>query len=229
MKKMTLLNLALIIFLTVTADAAIRKGPYLIYPGHNTEMMVLWQLGNSRTCTLEWGLDTSYADGNAVTTEYGADHQHKCLITDLTPACKYYYRVTVEAEQYTGSFQAAPPEGTRSVKFLAYGDTRANVFDHDMVNKAMFNTFTEDPNYQTFAMPSGDWVDDGEEEADWTSEFFNPAALNTRQLQANLPINGCIGNHEWESGDTPPTYFDKYWPYPYVDGFYWPSTMGLLI
>jgi len=226
MKKVTLLNLALIISLTVAADAAIRKGPYLIYPGHNTEMMVLWQLGNSRTCTLEWGVDTSYADGNAVTSEYGADHQHKYLITDLTPACKYYYRLTVEAEQYTGSFRAAPPEGTRSVKFLAYGDTRTNVFDHDMVNEAMFNTFTEDPNYQTFTMLSGDWVDDGEEEADWTSEFFNPAALNTRQLQANLPINGCIGNHEWESGDTPPTYFDKYWPYPYVDGFYWSFDYG---
>jgi hypothetical protein len=50
--------------------ATVRKGPYLIYPGTNTEMMVLWQLDSSQSCFLEWGLDTSYSDGNAVTSEY---------------------------------------------------------------------------------------------------------------------------------------------------------------
>ena len=36
------------------------KGPYLIYPGTNTEMTVLWQLDITRSCILEWGPDTTY-------------------------------------------------------------------------------------------------------------------------------------------------------------------------
>ena len=226
MKKTVVLNVVLVLLVTGLSRAGVRKGPYLIYPGSNTEMMVLWQLDISRSCGLEWGLDTSYADGNVVTAEYGADHQHKHIITGLEPGSRYYYRVTVDAEQYTGSFRAAPPAGTRKVKFLAYGDTRTNYLDHDMVNEAMVNTFQADANYQTMTLHTGDWVDDGEKEGNWTVEFFNPLCPNTLELQANLPINGCIGNHEWESGDNPPTYFDKYWPYPHVDGFYWSFDYG---
>jgi len=208
--------------------ATVRKGPYLIYPGTNTEMMVLWQLDGPQSCFLEWGLDTSYSDGNTVTTEYGTDHQHKHTIANLVPGSKYYYRLTVDPNQYTGSFRAAPPDDANSVKFLAYGDTRANasIFDHDMVDEAIVDAFEQDPNYQTFTMLTGDWVDDGEEEGDWDNEFFNRSCANSLELQANLPINGCIGNHEWDDDSTPPTFFDKYWPYPYVDGFYWSFDYG---
>lgn len=208
------------------ATAAIRKGPYLIYPGNNTEMMVLWQLDGTQACFLEWGIDTSYSDANTVTSEYGMDHQHKHTITNLVPGSKYYYRLTVDPNQYTGSFRAAPPEDVNEVRFLGYGDTRTNIFDHDMVDKAMFDAFEADPNYHTFTLLSGDWVDDGEEEQDWDNEFFNHLCLNTLKLQANLPINGCIGNHEYDDDSTPPTFFDKYWPYPYVDGFYWSFDYG---
>ncbi|MHC4645730.1 MAG: metallophosphoesterase family protein [Planctomycetota bacterium] len=226
MKRKTLLTVAMLLATQTIAAVAVRKGPYLIYPGDNSEMMVLWQLSTTQTCTLEWGHDASYSGGSVATTEYGSDHQHKHTITSLTPSTKYYYRMTAETEQHTGSFRSAPPASARSVKFLAYGDTRTNVFDHDMVDAAMVATFEDDPNYQTFTTLSGDWVNDGEQETDWTNEFFNPAALNTRCLQANLPINGCIGNHEYEDSTTPRTYFDKYWPYPYVDGFYWSFDYG---
>jgi len=76
---------------------AVRKGPYLIYPNNNAQMTVLWQLDSTSTCTLAWGLDTSYSTGSANTTEYGSDHQHKYTITGLTPGTKYYYLVTAGA------------------------------------------------------------------------------------------------------------------------------------
>jgi hypothetical protein len=211
---------------TGTVAAALRKGPYLLYPGNNTEMTVLWQLDNSQDCTLEWGLDTFYSDGSTITTEYGIDHQHKYTIPGLTPGSKYYYRLIVDSNEYPGSFRAAPPDDAREVKFLGYGDTRTGVTFHDTADAAMVAAFEQDPNYQTFTMLSGDWVDDGEKEGDWTNEFFNPTALNTRELQANLPINGCIGNHEWDDDSMPHTFFDKYWPYPYVDGYYWSFDYG---
>lgn len=227
-KQIVLRSLMFFIILVVAgvSQGAIRKGPYLIYPGRNTEMMVLWQLDSSQSCSLEWGLDPNYSGGSVVTAEYGTDHQHKHTIPGLVPSSKYYYRVIVDVNEYPGSFRAAPPEDVNAVQFLAYGDTRTNVFDHDMVDAAMIATFEADPNYHTITLLSGDWVDNGEEEGDWTDEFFNPAALNTRRLQANLPINGCIGNHEYEDDATPRTYFDKYWPYPYVDHFYWSFDYG---
>ncbi|MHC4624666.1 MAG: metallophosphoesterase [Planctomycetota bacterium] len=226
MKKPTVACFVLVLIATGAVPAEVRKGPYLLYPGNNTQMTVLWQLDSTQTCTLEWGLDTSYSDGNIITVEYGTDHQHKHIITGLNPGGMYYYRLIVDSNEYPGSFRAAPPDDAREVKFLGYGDTRTGVDIHDMVDAAMVAAFEQDPNYQTFTMLSGDWVDDGEKEGDWTNEFFNPTALNTRELQANLPINGCIGNHEYEDDSTPHTFFDKYWPYPYVDGYYWSFDYG---
>jgi hypothetical protein len=203
------------------ASGALRKGPYLIYPGVNTEMTVLWQLDDTQSCTLEWGEDTVYGDGCVITTEYGNDHQHSYTITNLEPGAKYHYLVTCGSGEYEGSFHAAPPAGADSVKILVYGDTRTYPFDHDAVNAEMINTYTYDPDYQTLSLFVGNWVTCSENEDDWTSEFFNENALNTKEFQANVPINGCKGNHEGDGN-----LYYKYWPYPYVDNFYWSFDYG---
>jgi len=206
---------------TTEQVTGIKKGPYLIYPGDNTQMTVLWQLRMTTDCTLEWGTDPNY--GNSVTSsEYGRDHQHRCTITSLTPGAKYYYRLQVGDGCLTGSFLAAPPADAENVKFLAYGDTRSNPNMHDAVNAQMIATYTAEPEYQTFAMLTGDWVAGGDNESDWTVQFFDRSWSNTMELQANLPINGCIGNHE-QSGIV----FEKYWPYPYESGGrYWSFDYG---
>lgn len=97
-------------------SAAIRKGPYLIYPGDNTQMTVLWQLHSTMTCTLEWGLDTSYSAGSISLGGYGIDRRH--TITALTPGTKYYYRLTAGTEQATGSFRSAPAGKTPGTSSL---------------------------------------------------------------------------------------------------------------
>ena len=196
----------------------VRKGPYLIYPGDNTKMQVLWQLRNPVSHTLRWGQDTSYSDGNATPSMYG-DNQYEYTITGLTPAARYYYEVE---DVGVGSFLAAPPDDATDVKFLAYGDCRSNPNMHDAVNAGMIAAYTIGPAYQTFTMLTGDWVANGDNESDWTDQFFNRSWSNTMELQANLPINGCIGNHE-DSGRV----FDKYWPYPYErSGRYWSFDYG---
>jgi hypothetical protein len=55
-------------------QAAVKKAPYLIYNGNNTQMEVRWQLDASQTCLLQWGLDTDYDSGSAQTAQYGTDH-----------------------------------------------------------------------------------------------------------------------------------------------------------
>jgi len=154
-------------------------------------------------------------------SEYGSEHQHQYTITGLAPGAKYYYRVEVDGDYHTGSFLAAPATDAENVKFMAYGDTRTNPDIHDAVNAEMIATYTADPGYQTFTMLTGDWVSSNMDAA-WTWEFFGRTRSNTLQMQANLPIQGCMGNHEGAG-----TVFEKYWPYPYESGGrYWSFDYG---
>ncbi len=209
-----------------TTESAIKKGPYLIYPGVNTQMTVLWQLPLAQSCTLAWGTDTSYSTGSTPTTEYGADHQHKYTIPSLAPGTKYYYRVTTPSTVATGSFRTAPAADATNVKFLAYGDTRTNAGSHAMVASAVNTTYESDPAYQTIMLLSGDWVN-SDDEINWRDEYFNRAYDSALEMQANIPITGCMGNHEVMGGG--PTVYDKYWPYPYtapLSGRYWSFDYG---
>jgi predicted phosphodiesterase len=200
---------------TVIHAANMPKGPYLIYSGNSTEMQVLWQLDETQTCTLEWGQDTNYNDGSVQTTEFNGGHQHKRVIGGLNEGVRYYYRVTDgDSQTYTGSFTAAPSVGASSVKFLAFGDTHVNPSIMDQVCAGMVATYTADPAFQTFCLHSGDWNDSDSEEG-WAGEFFSADALNAREFRANVPINGCRGNHEGAG-----TNYNKYYPYPYVSTFY---------
>lgn len=198
-----------------------RKQPYLIWPGDNTEMEVLWQLTGAATSTIEWGVDTTYALGSVPTAEYGADHQHAYTIGGLAPGQKYCYRVTAGGPPYTGTFNAAPPSDATSLKFVAYGDTRSNPGTHDQVTQAIVSLYTSDPAYQTLAPVGGDLVSTGESETSWTNEFFSPSYPNIRRLVANVAYQSCMGNHEGAG-----TLFKKYLPYPFVSSRYWSYDYG---
>jgi phosphodiesterase/alkaline phosphatase D-like protein len=194
------------------AQANLRKGPYLIYPGVNTQMTVLWQIDAAAGCTIAWGVDTNYSSGSANTSEYGSDHQHKYNITGLTPGTKYFYRVTVGANNYTGNFYAAPAATATNVKFFMYGDTRTNGNSNNSLCGQMISAYNADPAYQTMVLHAGDWVN-ADDEATWTSEWYNYTWTNIANATANMPFMGTIGNHEG-NGSCP--VFEKYRPFPYV-------------
>ncbi len=200
----------------------ILKGPYLIYEGDNTRMTLLWQLDAETTCTVAWGTDTHYSSGSFLTSEYGGAHQYKYVISNLSKATKYYYRLKVKSSYYTGSFHSAPSSTAQDVKFLVYGDTRSSLWEYEAVCAQMVNTYINDPAFQTFTLHAGDFVSGGDKESDWNDEFFLRSKLNIRTLQSELPVQGCRGNHEG-SGKL----FYKYFPYPYEPGgFYWSFDYG---
>ena len=208
---------------------AFKKGPYLIYEGDPTKMRVLWQLEKTETCVISWGTDTTYSMGAADTTESNSGisgHQHSYTIVGLTPGMKYYYRV--ETPSYgiaTGAFSAAPAANAVDARFLAYGDTRSYPLSHESVAGGMMRRYAGST-YPSLCLHVGDWVNAGDSEGDWTSQFFPASFPNIRQFQANIPISGCIGNHE-QTG----TLYEKYFPYPYVttdteNAFYWSFDYG---
>ena len=211
------LMLAVIHLAPQTANAAAEKLPYLIYEGVNTDMTVLWQMTTAESCTIKWGPDTNYTTGSFTTTEYGDDHQHKYSIPNLTPGTKYYYNVVGVG---SGSFRAAPADSATAVKFIAFGDTRTNPTDHNDVATEMINTYTSDPAFETVALCSGDYTG-SDSEAEWSSGWFNPNLTSLATFNSNMPISGCRGNHEGDGYR-----FKKYYPYPYVDKFYWSYDYG---
>ena len=86
----------------------------------------------------------------------------------------------------------------------------------------MINTYTQNHGYQTITLHVGDWVSNGNSETDWAHQFFDPSYISTNEFQANMPINGCIGNHDGSGA-----LFYKYFPYLYEPGgFYWSFDYG---
>ena len=199
-----------------------RKGPYLIFPGNNTQMTVLWQIDVTTTCNIAWGTSTSYSTGNANTSEYGSDHQHKYNITGLTPGTRYYYRVTIGSNNYTGSFNAAPASSATAIKFFMYGDTRSNGSSNNTVCGQMVSTYNADAAYRSLVLHAGDWVSsDGESQ--WTSEWYNYSWTNIVNATANAAFMGCIGNHEGGA-----SVYKKYRPFPFVSATYFSFDYGPL-
>ncbi len=198
-----------------------RKAPYLIYNGNANQMEVHWQLTSTKTCTIEWGTDTSYSDGSANTAEYGSSHQHKYVIDNLTPGAKYYYKVIAGSDAHTGSFYSAPDTSATQLKFFAYGDTRSHPEDHDKVARGILSEINSNPDFQTLVLSVGDLVSDGEQEYYWDDEFFNESYSHINQMFAELPYQSARGNHEGNC-----ILFNKYFPYPYVNFHYWSFDYG---
>ncbi len=208
-----------------TSDSVLgitRKAPYLIYTGVNSEMQILWQSNYTYSSNIEWGTDTDYSMGNAQTREYGNDHQHRYKITDLKTSTKYYYRVIVETDTFTGNFYTGPKSEATKTTFLAYGDTRSNPADHDKVAERIIAAYQKDENAQTIIINSGDLVRNGDDEEDWDRQFFDPSYKNIQKLFGTLPYLAAMGNHE-KTGQL----FAKYYPHPfYTDRYYWSFDYG---
>lgn len=202
-------------------EGTMRKAPYLIYDGDNTEMLLLWQLSGSDTCVVEWGMDTSSALIKTKTIEYDDSHQHTYTFTNLAPRTKYYYKINAGSEIYSGSFFSAPDTNETNIRFMVYGDTRSFPEIHDKVAGAMGAQFRKNEGFQSIILSVGDLVSDGDKESYWDDQFFNPSYPNIMALLANLPYQATIGNHEGTG-----QLFAKYFPYPFVAGRYWSFDYG---
>jgi hypothetical protein len=207
--------------LELLSAGPMRKAPYLVYTDDNTEMKLLWQLHHTATCRVDWGLDTDYLLGVALTNEYGGDHQHTHTFTGLTPSTKYFYRVVAGTDTCEGTFRSAPSEDATAVKFIAYGDTRTFPADHDQVAEGILSTFDADEDFQSFIISVGDLVGDGDEESQWDSQFFDPSYSYIQTMLGSAAYQATMGNHEGLG-----VLFTKYFPYPFVAGRYWSFDYG---
>jgi hypothetical protein len=210
------LALALVVCSTA-AFAGILKRPYMIYPGNNTTMEVLWQdTATETTNTISWGTDTTYSLGSATVAENNSTaNQHIYTITGLTPGTLYYYQVAdaTNGVYGTGSFLTAPNASATSVQFIGLGDTRTQPNALDMVEAEVDKFIAANPSYQGLAIHDGDWVA-SDTETDWTNEWFSPNMADSIQFLSQVPVNGAKGNHEDDGGYS--IYYPKYYPFPWT-------------
>ncbi len=216
MKKILIV---LSLFLSITAISQnVIKGPYLLYPGNNSEMTVMWQTNTSGTSVIYWGTTLYYGDSSVV-SEYGTDHQFKYTIQGLDPGQKYYYKVEIGNTVKTGSFITAPEANAGDVTFYIYGDTRSHPEVQNTVTGRILTEINNDPASQTFCLITGDCVKHGRTESDWQNQFFNTAYSNNETLKSMVPFIIARGNHEnydanYYNGYA--TVFYKYWPYDFA-------------
>ncbi|MFH1222193.1 MAG: metallophosphoesterase family protein [Candidatus Micrarchaeota archaeon] len=224
--------------------AQFRKGPYLLFPGNDNSMTVLWQTDKTpANAKIAWGKTTQYEGGQAVVQESG-DHQFSYTISGLEAGTVYYYAVSVDSTSQKGSFNTAPPNDSVSLTFYAYGDTRSNptendtsAMERDKIATQILRVVAANPaEHQTILLHTGDYVARGLTENFWDDEYFNRSSQNSMEMMAQLPILGAIGNHETYavggSGETQEqagALFKKYWPNPlFVDNgcFYYSFDYG---
>lgn len=195
------------------------KSPYLLYTGKNTEILLMWQLLNTATCTLEWGTDATCNSGSKITTEFGIAHQHKFLLSNILADTKYFYKITANGESKTGSFRTGVSDTESAVTFYSYGDTRTYPATHNTLAQTMLVDINKNPRNQSIVLMNGDFVQYGNTEDSWTNEYFDPQYLYLQELLANMPYLTTMGNHEGQG-----ILFAKYFPYPqFVSGRYYYS------
>ena len=204
---------------TWTQNPTFQKGPYLICPNTNTQMTVLWQTDATPSHSkIEWGKTTAAEISSDWLTESGRgsnEHQFSHTLTGLDPATRYFYRVTVDEHQISGSFLTAPSDTANAVIFYGYGDTRSNPADHDrVVERIMMDVDATNASHrQTFVLNSADWVADGDRESAWSDQYFARTYPNALEFMSHMPVMGSRGNHEGSA-----VLLRKYWPYDYRDG-----------
>jgi len=213
----------------IEPKAQFRKGPYLLFPGNDESMTVLWQTDTTPAdAKIAWGETMQYEGGQAAVQESG-DHQFSYTISGLEAGTIYYYAVSVDGASQEGSFNTAPPNGTASLTFYSYGDTRSDPAEHETyqmernkIAAQIVRSVEENPiGHQTILVHTGDYVARGLTEKFWDDEYFNRSFQDSMDMMAQLPILGAIGNHETyaegasgEDREHAGDLFRKYWPNP---------------
>jgi len=189
--------------------ATMKKGPYLIYPNNPAKMTVMLQADDTAaTCSVRWGTSTSYSSGTTNLAAFGSDKQYRTTITGLSADTRYYYEVNLDGALHNGTFRTAPSASATSTVIYSVGDTRSSPAGLNNIMGAMLADVDSASIRETVWMHVGDFVNSGENEDDWTNQFFNRSYANSMEIQRRLPIMGCRGSHEGAG-----IVYNKYFPY----------------
>jgi len=225
---------------TIPSGQNLRKGPYLLLTGKNTEMKIMLQgLFQNPPSEVEISWASVSGDSGSFTPPPATadqDYVYQHTITGLNAGTFYDYKIRYRAvssavlKTYSssGRFKTPPADGATNVSFYAYGDTRSNPHTHNNIESGMLTDMKlSEEDRQTFALHVGDFVLRGNTEYKWDDEFFSRDTdyESTRKFLSSFPLAAAVGNHEFRGDTAVPKVddnkcgksnngdiFRKYWP-----------------
>jgi predicted phosphodiesterase len=176
---------------------ALVRGPYLVPAGPGALAVHVWT-DRPVDAWVESGPEPELAAGgnfSRITASAGPAVHHRILLADLSPGTRYIYRVRYGGAS-TGElhFLTCPVAGP--VTFLVMGDSQDQ--PPGLVQEERFGVVAAraaaEPGVH-FIVHTGDFVGDGEREADW-DRFFRIGGV----LLANTTLLPVRGNHDGSAG-----------------------------
>lgn len=200
MRKTTIAVFISLLFLLValsTAHAGITKGPILMDPTKRG-VTVSWEtldlngeiLYGATSANLDQTVEVSGNDGGML----------RGKIECLKPDTKYYYQIQSGASTSEVFYFFTGVEPDAPFMFVAYGDTRTNKEDHQLVTDAIIDEHPE------FLLHGGDFVDVAVFVWEW-NDFFDVFT----DLAPYVPLVPVMGNHEFWGGQP---FYRKYFATP---------------
>jgi len=169
-------------------------GPYLVET-NTRSARVAFETDVPTSAALSWGTSEELGTSGVEAGIDGVTRRHIFDIKGLRAATGYHYRVSARAPGVTTPNETevyefhTPPDRDRPLRFVIYGDVRSGHEVHADLARAIRG---EDPD---LAIMTGDLVDMGSDEADWT-RYFEIAT----PLLARVPVYPSPGNHEYARG-----------------------------
>lgn len=171
------------------------KGPYLQKVSRSS-ITVMWQSDTNTAGTVT--LHTTPA--RVVASE--AETVHEVLLDGLSPGTRYRYSVESAGQVREGEFATAPVAGT-PFSFVVYGDSRSNANAHARVVERVRQEVPD------FLIGTGDIVNEGASEADWSKLFEIEGALLRESV-----LFPSLGNHDRQGRGKTASNYRKYFSLP---------------
>ncbi len=196
MIRLLLVVMALTVGTSSSWAKSFEKGPYLQNVSQDS-IAILWQSGIHTE-----GFVTLHTDPEQVFKSVDDNPVHEVLLRNLEAGTRYRYTVTSGEETRRGEFATAP-EAQVPFSFVVYGDSRSNVNAHARVIERIRQEVPD------FLIGTGDIVNDGSSEADWSKLFQIEGPL----LQEAV-MYPSLGNHDRQGRGRTASNFRKYFSLP---------------
>lgn len=200
-----LLSLTLFCGYSLTAQT-ILVNPYL-QDATTGSIKILWETDGGATGLIRWGTNAAALDqseSTVMTPTADGDVLFQGVLDNLSPATRYFYRVTTGAASSEVYDFITPPLKTSEASFslVAMSDmqkdgSHPNKFN-EVVHEGIFDYFAAEhgeddiAEHLGFVMIPGDLVPNGNSHTQWQNDFFG----QSNPLFAHVPVYPVLGNHE---------------------------------
>eukprot|EP01116_Phalansterium_solitarium_P001928 TRINITY_DN11769_c0_g1_i1.p1 TRINITY_DN11769_c0_g1~~TRINITY_DN11769_c0_g1_i1.p1 ORF type:complete len:453 (+),score=24.28 TRINITY_DN11769_c0_g1_i1:95-1453(+) len=187
---------------------------HLALTGDPSQMVVSWfTFDPSPSTAVQFGSQSgvlnSLANGTQNTFNPSTGYTHDVVLTGLTPSTRYFYRCGMDgvwSAEY--SFQAAPADGTTTMRLAVFGDMGST---HSEPVVAMMTGMVKNGSIDSI-VHTGDisYADDGADsnfDSTWAS-FFK---MWQPDVMPNIPYMAAPGNHDEAAQNSADLPYAKNW------------------